>query len=258
MKYYIFTYGCQMNVHESEKIAGMLRNLGYTECTDFKQADVIVFNTCCIRKAAEQKAEGNIGALKQLKKKKPNLIVAVGGCMTQQKGRAKEIKKIFPFVNIIFGTHNLYKFEEYLQKHLQTRKSVIDVWDKDNIMPEEPESFRTSGYNAWVNISYGCNNFCTYCIVPYVRGRERSRDFNEIVCECKGLIEKGYKTITLLGQNVNSYGNDIENKEVSFANLLKAIAALPGDFVLKFMTSHPKDLTDEVIETIMIYHKIEA
>lgn len=256
MNYYIFTYGCQMNVHESEKIAGMLTKLGYTETNDYKKADVIVFNTCCIRKAAEQKAEGNIGALKQLKKQNPNLVVAVGGCMTQQKGRAQEIKKMFPFVNIIFGTHNLYKFEEYLKKHLQTRKAVIDVWDKDNVMPEECESFRTSGYNAWVNISYGCNNFCTYCIVPYVRGRERSRDFNEIVCECKGLIEKGYKTITLLGQNVNSYGNDIENKDVSFANLLKTIASLPGDFVLKFMTSHPKDLTDEVIDVIANNPKI--
>ncbi len=256
MKYYIFTYGCQMNVHESEKLAGMLKECGYTQSQDYTKADVIVFNTCCIRKAAEQKAEGNIGALKGLKKKNPNLVVAVCGCMTQQKGRAEEIKKMFPFVNIIFGTHNLYKFKEYLLKHLETHKTIIDVWDKDNILPEEPESYRTSGYNAWVNISYGCNNFCTYCIVPYVRGRERSRNFDEIVCECKGLIEKGYKTITLLGQNVNSYGNDIENKDVSFANLLKEIANLPGDFVLKFMTSHPKDLTDEVIEVIAKNPKI--
>ncbi len=256
MKYYIFTYGCQMNVHESEKIAGMLKSLGYNETENYLDADVIVFNTCCIRKAAEQKAEGNIGALKSLKKKKPNLIVAVGGCMTQQTGRAQEIKKMFPFVNIIFGTHNLYMFREYLENYLKSKKSVIEVWDKDNVLPIETDSFRTSGYNAWVNISYGCNNFCTYCIVPYVRGRERSRDFNEIVCECKSLIEKGYKTITLLGQNVNSYGNDVEDSSVNFANLLQTIASLPGDFVLKFMTSHPKDLTDDVIMTIANNPKI--
>lgn len=254
--YYIYTYGCQMNIHESEKIAGMLIELGYEETTEIEKADVFVFNTCCIRKAAEQKAEGNIGALKQLKKKKPNIIIAVGGCMTQQDNRAEELKKKFPFINIIFGTHNLYKFKDYLIDYKNTKKTKIDVWKKDNILPVEPESYRTSGYNAWVNISYGCNNFCTYCIVPYVRGRERSRPFDEIVCECKQLIAKGYKVITLLGQNVNSYGNDVEDPEVNFANLLQTIASLEGDFILKFMTSHPKDLSSKVIDTIRDYDKI--
>lgn len=254
--YYIYTYGCQMNVHESEKIAGMLEELGYKETKDVQQASIFVFNTCCIRKAAEQKAEGNIGALKQLKKKNPNIIIAVGGCMTQQENRAEELKNEFPFINIIFGTHNLYKFKEYLVEYKKEHKNRIDVWKQDNIMPEEYKSYRTSGYNAWVNISYGCNNYCTYCIVPYVRGRERSRPFDQIVEECRELVKEGYKSITLLGQNVNSYGNDLHDERYTFSKLLTEIANIEGDFVLKFMTSHPKDLSSEVIDTIRDNPKI--
>lgn len=255
-KYFIKTYGCQMNVHESEKLAGMLVSLGYTECSNEKDADVIVFNTCCIRDGAEQKVFGNVGALKKLKKSKPNLIVAICGCMTQQKDRVEIFKEKFKFVNIIFGTHNLNQFKNYLIEYNKTHKNLYEVWDNEKEIDENVEMYRTSKLNAWVNIMYGCNNFCSYCIVPYVRGRERSRNMQDIVEEVKGLIKEGYKVITLLGQNVNSYGNDINDKNVTFANLLKEISMLDGDFRLKFMTSHPKDLTDEVIDVIANSPKI--
>ena len=256
--YHITTYGCQMNIHESEKLAGILEKLGYKCTDDVNKADVAVFNTCCIREAAEQKAFGNIGALKKLKKKNPDMVIAVCGCMTQQEKKAEQLKSTFPFVDIIFGTHNIFMFEEYLTNYIENRKRIFSIWgkDKDNVLPTEVESVRTSGYNAWVNIMYGCNNFCSYCIVPYVRGRERSRNFEEIVCECKKMISQGYKTITLLGQNVNSYGKDLKNEEYTFANLLKTIANLEGDFELRFLTSHPKDLTSDVIDVIRDNEKI--
>lgn len=254
--YYIKTYGCQMNVHESEKLAGMLVSLGYKECENINNADVIVFNTCCIRDGAEQKVFGNVGALKKLKKSKPDLIIAICGCMTQQKDRVEVFKEKYKFVNIIFGTHNLHEFKNYLIQYNQTKKNLYEVWDKEKEIDENVEMYRTSKLNAWVNIMYGCNNFCSYCIVPYVRGRERSRNMEDIITEVKGLINKGYKIITLLGQNVNSYGNDIKDKNVTFANLLQQIANLEGDFRLKFMTSHPKDLTDEVIDVIAKNNKI--
>ena len=250
-KYYkIVTFGCQMNVHESEKIAGTLESLGYRETNDEKNADVVVFNTCCVREAAEQKALGNIGAMKPIKKVKKDLIVAVCGCMMQEQKKAEEVYKKFPFVNIIFGTHNSYKFREYLLEVLQNKKRVFKIEEDDNKLPEEVESFRTSGHNAWVNIMYGCNNFCTYCIVPYVRGREKSRPMEDIVLECKKLVEAGYKEITLLGQNVNSYGNTFKNGKNNFAELLKAVDAIEGNFILKFLTSHPKDLSEEVVKVI--------
>lgn len=254
--YYIKTYGCQMNVHESEKLAGMLVSLGYKECSSYKDADVIVFNTCCIRDGAEQKVFGNVGSLKKLKQQKPDLVVAICGCMTQQKDRVEIFKEKYKFVNIIFGTHNLHEFKKYLIEYNNTKKNMYIVWDQEKEIDENVEMYRTSNLNAWVNIMYGCNNFCTYCIVPYVRGRERSRTIPDIVTEVKGLIKEGYKIITLLGQNVNSYGNDIDDSSVTFANLLKEIASLDGDFRLKFMTSHPKDLTDEVIEVIATHPKI--
>lgn len=245
-----------MNVHESEKLAGMLVSLGYTECDNYKDADVIVFNTCCIRDGAEQKVFGNVGSLKKLKQQKPDLVIAICGCMTQQKDRVEIFKEKYRFVNIIFGTHNLHEFKNYLIEYNNTKKNMYIVWDQEKEIDENVEMYRTSRLNAWVNIMYGCNNFCTYCIVPYVRGRERSRNLEDIVEEVKGLIKEGYKVITLLGQNVNSYGNDIDDKNITFANLLKAIASLDGDFRLKFMTSHPKDLTDEVIDVIASYPKI--
>lgn len=247
-KYYVVTYGCQMNLHESEKIAGILTELGYTEGKSEVDADIVVFNTCCIRENAEDRAEGNIGALKQLKRKNKDLIIAVGGCMTQQNGFAQTLHERFPFVDIIFGTHNLEKFKELLLKKLSQKKAVIDVWEKEGEIVEGTPKTRTSFPNAWVNITYGCNNFCTYCIVPYVRGRERSRKMEDIVAECKALIKEGYKEITLLGQNVNSYGNDLGDTD--FATLIEEVSKIEGKFRLKFMTNHPKDLSEKLVKAI--------
>lgn len=234
-----------MNVHESEKLAGILNEQGYLPCENEKQADIIVFNTCCIRENAEDRAEGNIGALKKLKKQKKDLIIAVCGCMTQQKGYAEQLHKKFPFIDIIFGTHNLEDFKSLLQQKLSSKKKVISILEKETEIKENTPKFRTSFPNAWVNIMYGCNNFCTYCIVPYVRGRERSRKPENIINECKALINEGYKEITLLGQNVNSYGKDLGN--TNFASLITEISNLDGDFRLRFMTNHPKDLTEDLI-----------
>ena len=256
MKYFVKTYGCQMNVHESEKLNGMLESLGYVACDNEKNADIIVFNTCAIRDGVEQKIFGNIGALKSLKKQKKDLIIAVCGCMSQAEGRAKTIKEKFPFVNIIFGTHNIHKLKDYILSYRESRKSQIDVWDNEQGIFEDIDIKRDNiNSNAWVNIIYGCNNFCSYCIVPYVRGRERSRSINDIVTEVKDLISQGFKYITLLGQNVNSYGNDLKDG-TNFSKLLTTLANLDGDFRIKFMSSHPKDFTDEVIDTIAKYDKI--
>lgn len=253
--YFIKTYGCQMNVHESEKLAGMLRSLGYTETENMENADVIVFNTCCIRDAAEQKVLGNIGAVKKLKKLNPDLIVAVCGCMSQENGRAELFKQKYPHVSIVIGTHNLHKFKDYLIQYQQTKKKVYEIWQSEKDICEDVDMYRTSNNNAWVNIMYGCNNFCTYCIVPYVRGRERSRAMADIIAEVKQLIAEGYKYITLLGQNVNSYGNDFKDG-TNFAQLLTELAHIEGDFRIKFMTSHPKDLTTEVINAIATEPKL--
>ena len=243
--YFIITYGCQMNIHESEKIAGILSQMGYTLAQDENVADVVVFNTCCIRENAECKAEGNIGALKRCKKLNPNKIIAVGGCMTQQKGFAEKLCEKFPFIDIVFGTHNLENFRKLLENKLESKKRVVEILDKECEITEGTPRERTSFPNAWINIMYGCNNFCSYCIVPYVRGRERSRQPSEIIKECLELISQGYKEITLLGQNVNSYGKDLDG--VTFAQLISQISSLDGDFRLKFMTNHPKDLSRELI-----------
>ncbi len=247
-KYKIVTYGCQMNIHESEKIAGMLESRGYTYTNEVDKCDVIVFNTCCIRENAEDRAEGNIGALKKQKKRNKNLIIAVGGCMTQQKNFADKLHKEFPFLDIIFGTHNLDDFGALLDKRLNSGKKIIEVLESEKPICETTPKHRTSFPNAWVNITYGCNNFCTYCIVPYVRGRERSRQMIDIINEVKDLISKGYKEITLLGQNVNSYGKDLKN--ASFSALIDEISKLDGDFRLRFMTNHPKDLTEEMVVSL--------
>lgn len=256
LKYYIKTYGCQMNVHESEKLAGMLMSLGYTETDKMENADLIVFNTCCIRDGCEQKVFGNLGNLKKLKKQNPRLITAICGCLTQAEGRKDIIKNKFPYVNIVFGTHNLNEFKNYIIRYNKSHENIYEVWDSEKEINEDVDMFRTSNNNAWVNIMYGCNNFCSYCIVPYVRGRERSRMPEEIVSEVKGLIADGYKYITLLGQNVNSYGNDLNDENITFANLLKQLAELDGEFKIRFMTSHPKDLTDEVINVIATHDKL--
>ena len=252
--FHIITYGCQMNVHESEKIAGMLTELGYSQCENIAAADVVVFNTCCIRENAENHAFGNIGMLKKLKSSKRDMIIAVGGCLPQQMGKADNLHEKFPYVDIIFGTHNLHKFKEYLLLKQTRRKSVIKIEDDDGIIFEDDKPFRTSYPNAWVNITYGCNNFCSYCIVPYVRGRERSRKSENILAEIRNLIKDGYKEITLLGQNVNSYGNG--TNDLSFPELLEKIAAMDGKFRLRFMTSHPKDFSEELAKVIAENPKI--
>lgn len=248
-RYLIKTYGCQMNVHESEKIAGQLRDLGYEETQIAEDADVIVFNTCCVRENAEQHAFGNIGMYKKLKKEKRDLIIAVCGCMTQQGEFAKKLSVTFPFVDVIIGTYNIDEFGKILQKTIDTKKRVVEILDKNGEICEEITPYRSSYPNAWVNIAYGCNNFCSYCIVPYVRGRERSRLPENVVDEVKNLVNEGYKEITLLGQNVNSYGHDLKNG-VSFSSLLDEIGKIDGKFRLRFMSNHPKDLTEDVIEAI--------
>ena len=255
MFYNIVTFGCQMNVHESEKIAGMLENLGYESTDSKEQADIIVFNTCAIREGAEDRAFGNIGNLKKMKKANPNKIIVVAGCMTQQKHVAEKLFKMFPFLDIIVGTHNLYTLPTLIKQKQQTNKRVLHNIDSGKICEDVPV-VRTSGENAWINIMYGCNNFCSYCIVPYVRGREMSRKKSDILAECKKVINSGiYKQITLLGQNVNSYANPEEDGG-NFADLLKSICSIDGDFKLTFMTSHPKDISDEVIDILATEPKI--
>lgn len=238
-----------MNVHESEKIAGQLQTLGYEETQTAEDADVIVFNTCCVRENAEQHAFGNIGMYKKLKKEKRDLIIAVCGCMTQQGEFAKKLSATFPFVDVIIGTYNIDEFGKILQKTIDTKKRVVEILDKNGEICEEITPYRSSYPNAWVNIAYGCNNFCSYCIVPYVRGRERSRLPENVVDEVKNLVNEGYKEITLLGQNVNSYGHDLKNG-VNFSSLLDEIGKIDGKFRLRFMSNHPKDLTEDVIEAI--------
>ena len=242
--YHIITYGCQMNVHESEKIAGILEELNYKSVDDISKADIAVFNTCCIRENAENHAFGNIGMLKKLKAENRKMIIAVGGCLPQQMGKAENLHEKFPYVDIIFGTHNLNKLKEYILLKEKQKKAVIKIEDCDGSVSEDDKPFRTSYPNAWVNITYGCNNFCSYCIVPYVRGRERSRKSENIIAE----VEE------LLGQNVNSYGNGTD--EITFPELLKKIASIEGKFRLRFMTSHPKDFSEELAKVMSENPKI--
>lgn len=238
-----------MNVHESEKIAGILSGMGYLECKAPEDADVIVFNTCCVRENAEQHAFGNIGMLKKLKAEKPELVIAVCGCMTQQGNFSEKLLKSYPYVDLVIGTFNIDKFGELLAKKIESKKRLVEILEKNGEISESVTPLRSSFPNAWVNVMYGCNNFCSYCIVPYVRGRERSRRADKIVAEIKGLVENGYKEITLLGQNVNSYGKDLKDGS-SFSSLLDEIGKLEGKFRLRFMSNHPKDLMEEVVEAI--------
>lgn len=256
-KYCVVTYGCQMNLHESEKISGILSGMGMSAVNEPENADVVVFNTCCIRDTAERRALGNIGKMKELKKKNKNLLIVVTGCMTQQNGFAENMKERYQYVDVILGTHNISDLENQIRIRLEKKKRVAAVLDTDGYIDDETTPVtRTSFPNAWVNINYGCNNFCTYCIVPYVRGRERSRDMKSIISECEKLIKDGYKEITLLGQNVNSYGHDVPDENVNFANLLREVAKIDGKFRIRFMTSHPKDLTEDVVKAIRDNDKI--
>ena len=248
-KAFVHTYGCQGNVADSEHIKGLLVEMGYTMCDSTDDADLILYNTCAIREHAEDRVFGNVGALKKLKKEKPHLIIALCGCMMQQEHIASKIKQSYPFVNLVFGTHSLHKLPELLSKLLCTGKRVFSVDDSDGVIAEGLPNYRDSGENAWVPIMYGCNNFCTYCIVPYVRGRERSRNPEIIIKEAKELVSQGYKKITLLGQNVNSYGKCC-SFDMSFSQLVKEIDSIEGDFTFDFMTSHPKDCSFELIDTL--------
>jgi len=253
--YYIETWGCQMNEEDSEKLSGMLLNLGYVKAEEKDKAEIIIFNTCCVRENAELKFYGSLGALKNLKKQNPELIIAICGCMMQQEGMAQAVVKKYPFVDIIFGTHNSHMFPEYLSRARQESKTVIEILNKEDGIIEGIPIDRESSIKAFVTIMYGCNNFCTYCIVPFVRGRERSRKPEDIKKEIQELIKKGYKEITLLGQNVNSYGKDLL-PSVSFANLLRDVNTIDGVERIRFMTSHPKDLTNEVISAIKDCEKV--
>lgn len=252
--YHIITYGCQMNVHESEKIAGILSEMGYENCEKVEDADIAVFNTCCIRENAENHAFGNIGMLKKLKSAKKDMLIAVGGCLTQQIGKADTLHDKFPYVDIIFGTHNLGRLKELILQKQGRKKAVIEIEDSEGIISEGDNPLRTSYPNAWINITYGCNNYCSYCIVPYVRGRERSRKSENILAEARKMVDEGYKEITLLGQNVNSYANGSD--DMSFPELLKAVDKIDGKFRLRFMTSHPKDFSEELAEAIASDKKI--
>lgn len=253
-KYFIITYGCQMNEHESEKIAGTFEALGYERGESVEDADIVAFNTCCVRENAERHAYGNIGALKPIKKARPNMIIAVGGCMTQQPGAAEKLRSTFPFVDIVFGTQNLSELGEMVKRRIETNKRVVDIVENNAIAEGQP-AVRNSFPNAWVNVMYGCNNFCTYCIVPYVRGRERSRSCDNIVEEVRQLVGEGYKEITLLGQNVNSYGKDLPEK-VDFADLLQEVCKIDGKFRLRFISNHPKDFNEKVVKVMAENPKI--
>ena len=251
LKYYIETYGCQMNEHDSEKIAGMLVKCGYTKADSKQDADFILFNTCCVREHAELRTFGNVGFIKELKQLNPRLILGVCGCMMQQKDVADKLYKRFPFVDLIFGTHELKNFPFMLEKVLDNER-IINISEMNGEVIEGLPVERTPGFSTFVNIMYGCNNFCTYCIVPYVRGRERSRRAEDVVNEVREVVALGYKEVTLLGQNVNSYYSD----GVNFPKLLEMVNAVPGLTRLRFMTSHPKDLSDELIESMAKLDKV--
>ena len=252
-KYYILTMGCQLNENDSEKISGMLSNMGYTETVNMEEADFILFNTCCVRENAEERLFGKIGEIKRLKETKP-VLLAIGGCMMQEKIMLDKIKKSYPFVDIVFGTHTMQNLPEYVYKALIKQEKVKDVIDIDGEIYEGLPIKRNDKFKASVTIMYGCNNFCSYCIVPYVRGRERSRSPEKILEEVQTLAKEGYKEITLLGQNVNSYkGNDrIKN----FADLLNEVCKIEGIERIRFISPHPKDFTDDVIEAIANNEKV--
>ena len=241
-KYHIVTLGCQMNERDSETIAGMLTGMGMEPAPTREDADLVLYNTCCVRENAENRALGNVIWLKELKKDKQDMVICVGGCMTQEKGVAERMAQLYPFIDVIFGTHNMYRFPEYLYRALREKHPVAEVLDADGSIAEGLPERRNRDFAAFVNIMYGCNNFCSYCIVPYVRGRERSRAPEAIIDECLRLMDGGVQEIMLLGQNVNSYGGGGR----AFAELLYRLDRL-GIPRIRFMTSHPKDISDELI-----------
>ena len=251
----VVTYGCQQNIADSEHIKGMLEAMGYGFTEDRLEAKLIIFNTCAVREHAEDRVFGNVGALKSYKLDNPDVVIALCGCMMQQQHIADKIKQSFPFVDLVFGTHVVYKVPQLIYTALTRKKRVFELPDVDGVIAEGIPVKRDNDKKAWLPIMYGCNNFCSYCIVPYVRGRERSREVNDVVAEFKQLVDEGYREITLLGQNVNSYGKDLEPR-VSFSQLLRILNDLEGDFRIRFMTSHPKDCTKELIETMAQCYKV--
>ena len=263
LKYYILTMGCQLNENDSEKLCGMVEEMRYNPTENYTEADLVLFNTCCVRENAEDKLFGRLGELKRIKEKR-GTIIAIGGCMMQEKHITEKIHESYPYTDIIFGTHTLHKFPEDLYKTLETRKKLEDVIDIDGEVFEGLPIKRTSSIKASVTIMYGCNNFCSYCIVPYVRGRERSRHPKDILEEIQSLAKEGYKEITLLGQNVNSYLRSEKWKEKgieynginSFATLLRVVNKIEGIERIRFVSPHPKDFTDDVIDAIAECEKV--
>ena len=252
---YVETYGCQQNEADSEKLRGFLVQSGYRIVREAEGADVVVMNTCAIREHAEQRVFGNLGALTHTKRRHPRQKIFLCGCMAGETKVSDRIKKSYPYVDGVFSTHHLWQFPEILWNVLNKKKRQFYIEDEAGSIAEGIPQVRDSGLKAWVSIMYGCNNFCTYCIVPYVRGRERSRKMEDILSECRALVESGVKDITLLGQNVNSYGKDLADG-VDFSDLLEQIALIPGDFLIRFMTSHPRDAGRKLFDTMAKYPKI--
>ncbi len=249
-KAYVQTFGCQQNVNDSEQLKGVLSNAGFLISDKAQDADLIVFNTCAVREHAEQRIFGNIGALKQLKEANPRLVIAICGCMVQQKHIVTKLKKSYPYVDIVLGVNRIGTLPGLVAEKISTKKRKFEaLGDVPDIIEGMPIK-RDNEFRAWLPIMYGCDNFCSFCIVPYVRGRERSRTSEDVLNEFKQLLKDGYKDITLLGQNVNSYGKGLEGKKIDFSDLLKMLDDIEGDFRIRFMTSHPKDATRKLIDTI--------
>lgn len=249
------THGCQQNENDTERIRGMLRDAGYAFCDDVYSADLVVFNTCAVRENAEDKVFGRIGILKHIKEKRPHMMLVLCGCMVQQEHIAEKIRRVHGQIDLIFGTHALYRFPELLYNAYKSRKTVVDIENSEGAIAEDIPIMRDAAHKAWVSVMYGCNNFCTYCIVPYVRGRERSRMPERILDEVRTLAADGVTEITLLGQNVNSYGKDLEQK-TDFAELLRMVNEVEGIERIRFMTSHPKDFGDRLIDAMAECEKV--
>ncbi|MDS1030759.1 tRNA (N6-isopentenyl adenosine(37)-C2)-methylthiotransferase MiaB [Bacillota bacterium LX-D] len=247
--YHIEVWGCQMNEHDAEVLGGILEQIGYQKTENIEKADLIILYTCCVREKAEQKVFARLGNLKKYKYQNPNMLIAVGGCMAQQPEMGTLIKRRAPHIDIVFGTHNIHRLPELLKEAVDSGTTLIEVWDKEQGIIENLPSKRADQLKAYVTIMYGCNNFCSYCIVPYVRGRERSREPQEIIKEIKDLAEQGFKEVILLGQNVNSYGKDLK-EAIDFADLLMEIDKLSGLERIRYMTSHPRDFTAKLVTTI--------
>ncbi len=247
-KFKIITYGCQMNEHDTETMAGLLMAMGYEETFVDTEADLILFNTCAVRENAENKVFGEIGRLKPLKHQNPELLLGLCGCMAQEKVVQEKVLKTYPWIDLVFGTHNIHRLPELVMQAIHSQDTILEVWDKSDAIYEHMPKSRKEGVRAWVNIQYGCNKFCTYCIVPYTRGRERSRTLESIVDEVKGLVEEGFQEVTVLGQNVNDYGIDIGS--VDFADLLRAVGHVEGIKRVRFTTSNPWNFTDRLIAAI--------